>query len=124
MNLTPTCSRRVFIIPLLISVSMSLSLLDEPASSVSVSKSSLKSTVIITRICLQFCERKQLFHKHQMICASLPLSFLSLFYLNILYRLLSDLLTRIFAQALCGKFITQVEKLKACDKSISYSDFM
>jgi len=49
-------------------------------------------------------------------CASLPPNFSSHFYLNIFYRLPSDLFTSKFAPSLYGKFITQPEELKACDK--------
>jgi len=66
---------------------------------------------------LQCHERKQLFHKHQtIICASLPLSFSSIFHLSLLYTLPSGLFTSKCAPPPCGKFITQLEELKACDK--------
>jgi hypothetical protein len=101
-------------------LSLSLSLSNESVSksiSYKISFPCPRNPGIFARISLQCHERKQLLYKCWMItCASLPSSFSSVFYISMLYRLLSYLFTRKSAQPPCDKFKTQLEELKVCDK--------
>jgi len=68
--------------------------------------------LIVTNVTMQCYKRKQPFHKHQSL-----VNFLCIFHLSMLYRLPSDLFISKYAPPPYGKFITQLEELKMCDKS-------